>query len=120
MEDTSNIVEQLESGEYQRQQILIFENWAARNGHSKKEIAQVQRDLLNRVGIYYDTAPGEAALRQQIMLLMALNETRGAAILLEKAIELIIRQQEYIGGPYLSKFEMAVALRMRFTLDWSN
>ena len=120
MDDTINMVEQLESGEYQRGQIKLFEDWARRNKYDKKEINQVTREIVSGQGVYFDSAPGESALRLEIMKMMRLNETRAAARMLEKAVDLISRQQEYIGGPYLSKFEMEVAVRMRFTLCWND
>lgn len=117
MDETESIVDGLESGDYQRQQITLFESWATRHGHGKKEIAAVKKEILSGEGVYFDLAPGEPALRHLIR--DAFDGVTKIALLgrlLFQAENLILR---YAPRP-LSKFELKVAVKMRFifTFDY--
>ena len=130
MEETIDIIERMESGNYEYDQMEAFEAWVKRHHGDKKEkeinnIKAQMADYESGPKYLHNYVSGEAALRNRILRLGEETKqgTEGGADKVQaycKAIQeaaMVIKKQ---ADWEIEPFDLGVAMRFRFILHWND
>ncbi len=125
-----NVIEELETGDYQKEQKLKFELWAETTGAKEKEIEKIRAVMwdFEKGGIFHNYTDEGIRLRTRIQrALWNIEEHKNKGsddcytrVILSAFLADAVKIIKAEAGRKVSDFELAAVLRFRFTLSFDK